>query len=86
MDVKKMPFAGFMEEAISMMVKSKPEVIVFAARRPDGAVLTGKWQADPTDVAACAAQLFADAMLDMVVNNIELIRDALDDLEEDEDG
>lgn len=85
MDVEKLPFAEFLEGTISLLARSRPETIVFAARRPDGAVLTGKWQADAMDQAECAMQLFCEAMLDMVVNNIELIRDALDDLEEDEE-
>ena len=86
MVIEKLPFAEFLENTIALLAWSEPEMIVIAAKRPDGAVLTGKWQADAMDQAECAMQLFCEAMLDMVVNNIGMIRDALDDLEEDEDG
>jgi len=84
MDVESMPFAEFLEGIISRLVKSDPEMIVVAAKRPDGSVLTGKWRANALDEAECAVNLFCEAMMDVVINNIEMIRDALDELEEEE--
>jgi len=86
MDVEKLPFAEFLEGTISRLAKSEPEMIVIAAKLPGGSVLTGRANANAMEQAECAIHLFCEAMMDMVVNNIGMIRDALDDLEEDEDG
>lgn len=51
----------------------------------DGLALTGYYNADAQDKAVFAHNLNADAMLDVVLNNIDKVRDALEDID-GEDG
>ncbi len=46
--------------------------------------LTGCFHADAQTKAIIAHNINADAMLDVVPSNIEMVRDALDELDEDD--
>ena len=74
--------AAFLEESISILFKENPVSAVVAATTEDGRTFTGYYNADSTDMAIFAHHINADAMLEVVLNNIDLVRDALDDLEE----
>lgn len=67
--------------------RNKESRIVSAAiitQSEDRLVLTGYYNADAQDKAIFAHNLNADAMLDIVVNNIDIVRDALEETENDE--
>ena len=74
--------AAYLEETLSILFNSNPVSAVVAARTDDGSTFTGYYNADAEDMAVFAHNISADAMLEVVLNNIDLVRDALDDLDE----
>ena len=50
----------------------------------DGDVLTGYYRADAQTKAVFAHNINADAMLDVVLNNVRMVKEAIDDLEDDD--
>ena len=83
MDVKKTPYAQFLEAVVRGVVENKPEKIAVVGVMPDGKVFTGTFgDCGPYDLAVMASHLMADAMMDIVKANArEIIRAA----EEQED-
>lgn len=83
-DIRKKPFADFLEGSVKMLAGAgEIDAIVIAARRHGGGTMTGSWKAAPEDVAVMCWDLLADAMMDVVAANAGMIRDALEDLEEE---
>ena len=56
------------------------------AQMEDGNCMTGYYEADSLQKAIFAHNINGDAMLDVVLSNIDIVRDALDDLEDEEAG
>lgn len=82
-DITKLPYAEWLEESVGEIIKAQPEQIGIVAICPDGRTLTGYYNADATAMAMMAHTINADAVMDVVVNNIGMVRDALDELEEE---
>jgi hypothetical protein len=55
------------------------------ARCADGYVVTGYYRADVQDKAIFAHNIHADAMLDVVLNNIDRVREALEEDADDDE-
>ena len=72
----------WLEASLGQLVEAQPVTAAIVAIRPDGNVLTGYYNADAQDKAIFAHNINADAMLDTVLNNIDQVRDALDELGE----
>lgn len=68
------------------MFEAEPSSIAVVARLPDNDTLTAYFHADAEQKAVFAHHIMSDVVLDVVTSNIDLIRDALDDLEEGGDG
>ena len=85
MDITKAPYAEFLEEAIGYIFENKPDKIALAATMPDGDTLTAYYQSDAQDKAIFAHHIYSDAFLEVVKNNIGEIKEALEELEEEND-
>ena len=75
---------GWLEESIRTMLSGKPISAAVVAQNAEGEVLTGYFHADAQTKAIFAHNINADAMLDVVLNNIGMVRDALDELDADD--
>lgn len=77
--------AEWLEEGLRKMFELKPSSVALVATLDSGETLTGYFRADAQQKAVFAHHINSDAMLDVVLNNINLVRDALDELD-DADG
>ncbi len=82
MDVEKAQelYAG-LEEGIKVLVDENPVSAAVVGINDKGETLTGYFHADAQAKTIFAHNINADAMLDVVLNNIEMARDALDELD-----
>lgn len=86
MDFTKLPYAKWLEEGLKEIFAHKAASICITALNEDGTSTTGYWNTSPEDKGIIAHQLMMDAALDMVLDNIGLVKEALDAYEaEDED-
>ena len=76
----------WLEGSIKALIDSDPVSAAVVAQRRDGSVLTGYFHADAQDKAIFAHNVNADAMLDIVLGNIDLVQDALDALNDDDES
>ncbi len=83
-DVKKLPYAGWLEESITLLAGQDVHSIGLAARVNDGEVLTAYFHADPAEKALLATHIQADGLFEMTLANAKLIVEAAE--EEDDDG
>ena len=85
MDVEKaQELYAWLEECITALVDGNPVSAAVVGINDKGKTLTGYFHADAQAKAIFAHNINADAMLDVVLNNIEMVRDALDELDEAE--
>ncbi len=70
--------AAWLEEGLQYLFNIKPVSAAIVAQLPSGEVFTGYFNADSQRKAVLAHSINADAMLDVVLNNIGMIREALD--------
>ncbi len=83
-EVTKSGYAPFLEELIKSVVELKPQTMGICGMLPDGRVFTAYFgDPDPSEIASMAHHLNCDAMLQIVVNNAPLIKQALEELEEE---
>lgn len=83
-DFEKLPWAAWLEEIVSELLKLNVESIAIAAITGDGLVFTAYYGADATDMAVMATHINADGLLEMVLNNARMIVEAAEDQEEDD--
>ena len=82
-DLHKNPeLTEWFEESLKAIFSREIESACIVAQDKDGYVLTGYYDADAQQKAVFAHNINSDAMLDVVVNNIGVIRDALDGLDD----
>lgn len=72
-------YYSWLDDSVHALIDSKPLSVGISAILPDGNVLTAYYNADQQDKALMANNFFADAMLDVVINNIEIIKEALEE-------
>ena len=81
--------ASWLEEAVRLFIQQDADCKVdcgaMVLRQENGNVMTGYLNCDATDKAILAFNIVADAMLDVVCNNADRVRAALDELEEGEE-
>ncbi len=75
--------AGWLEDCVRTLFEEKAEHIAVCAILPDGDVFTGYFQCDVRDKGIIATNIQADAMMDTVLVNVDKIRDALEEDEEE---
>lgn len=83
MDFKNYPYAKFLEDAVRYIFETNPEKLALVASAPNGETLTAYYQADAQDKAVFAHHIYSDAMMDIMLCNIGLIKEALDEYEEE---
>lgn len=81
MNVNEIPFALWMEESIQTIVEQKAKKICICAILPDGSVFTGYAGMDAQDKAIVAHHINSDVTMDIVLANIETVKEALEGLE-----
>lgn len=82
MDVKMLPYAGWLEETIRLLSRQDVQSIALAAKVNDGEVLTAYFKADVSDKAVMATFINGDALFEMVKNNARLIVEAAEEQED----
>ena len=84
MNVKDLPYAEFLEEAIRSLAEHKAEKIVICAALEDGNYLTGYYgDCGPVDKAVMAHHINSDAMMDVIYANAQSIIQAAEEGEDD---
>lgn len=82
-------FASWLEASLKELFQQdatrKIDSACVIARCADGYVLTGYYRADVQDKAIFAHNIHADAMLDVVLNNINRVREALEEDADDDE-
>ena len=71
-------FAKYLEMNLPKLMKHKIECAAIAAKADDGAVYTGYYNVDTTDMAVLAHNIISDVVLEIVKSNIDTIREALE--------
>lgn len=83
-DVKKTPYAEWLEGFIGEVLTHRPEKIGVCCMMEDGTRLTGYYgECSPEDKALLGMHLHADAMLDIVLANADRIVAAAEKMEDD---
>ena len=85
-DFSKIPHAGWLENGLKTIVGSDPQCIILAAVQGDGQIMTGYWECSFAEKCLISDTIKADAMMDATLENIDVIRDALRDLDDDGDS
>lgn len=84
MDIRKSPYAEFLEEFCGNVMQLQPEKIGVSAILPDGSVLTGYYgECTHQDKAMMGYHMTTDAMMDTIQANAKRIVEAAN---EDEEG
>lgn len=84
-DLGKNPeLAKWFEESLMAIFSREVQSACVVAQDTEGNVLTGYFLADAQQKAIFAHNINADAMLDVVLNNARMVKEALDDLEYDD--
>lgn len=79
-------FATMLEEGIKHLVDGKAKNAVLCGRLEDGSTLTAFAGMEAEDMAVVAWHILSTAFMDVVLNNIDMVKDALDGLEDDSDA
>lgn len=78
------PFADVLEDAIKELTDGKAQNVAICGRLKDGAMLTAFANTVAEDKAIIAWHILSTALMEVVLNNIDLIKEALDEYEEDD--
>lgn len=81
---EELPYTEWLEETVKTIFEQNPDKISVCARLKDDCTLTAYYQCDAEDKAVFAHHITADAMLDIVLNNIGTVKEALNDFEPEE--
>lgn len=82
-EIKNAPYAEWLEECIRTLFCEAPVRIGLCATLEDGSTMTAYYQCDAQDKAVFAHHIQNDVTMDVILANIDMLRDAL---EEDEDA
>lgn len=82
-DITSQPWAEWLENSLETVMDIEPECLCIVAKKPDGAVFTGYYNADATDKTVFAHNIQSDVTMDIIRANIDEIKRML---EEGEDG
>ena len=79
------PYAAWLSDVLATLEEHKVTKIAVAAPLPGGEVFTGYFNMDTMDKALAAANIQADATMDVVCANGLRIQQAWEDAEEDDE-
>ena len=74
----KVPYAKWLEDSIKTVFEDNPDKIVICATLAGGDTMTAYYNCCAEDKAMFSQHINSDAMLDVVLNNIDLIKAELD--------
>ena len=84
MKIEDCPFAEWLEQSARAVVDLEPDTIGIVARSgKKDVVFTGYFNASAEDKAVMAHHIYSDVIMDTVKANIDTIREALEEAEED---
>ena len=72
-DITKQPYAKWHEVSIATIAGLDPCCICLAAKKADGTVFTGYYNADATDKAVFAHNIQSDIVMDIIKANADTI-------------
>lgn len=81
-DITKLPYAPWLENAIKILTEHHVQSACVVAMVEDDTVLTGYWNASANDKAVFVSNIQSDITLDVIRNNADLIKQALEDDDE----
>lgn len=84
-ELDKVPYAAFLEEAIPALCRMQAKCIGMVALLEDGSVATNYWAATGNDLFAMGGRLMEEAVLMTVQANGAMLKRAIQDAEADED-
>ena len=79
--ITKLPYAPWLENAIRILTAHHVHTACIVARVENDTVLTGYWNASDNDKAVFASNIQNDITLDVIRNNSDLIKQALEEEE-----
>lgn len=82
----KIPYAGILEDGIRKLTEGKAQNAVLCGLLEDGTTCVAYANASPEDLANIACHLLSEAFMRMVIANIGMVKDALDEYEDEEGG
>ena len=80
-DITKLPYAHWLENAIRILTEHEVHSACIVATVDDGAAMTGYWNADAQDKAIFAHNIQSDIILDIVKQNADIIKRAMEEKE-----
>ena len=80
-DITKLPYAPWLENAIRILTEHHVHSACIVARVENDTVLTGYWNASANDKAVLASNIQNDITLDLIRNNADLIKQAMEEEE-----
>ena len=83
-DLKKVPFADWLEEAIPALCKMKARCIGMVAILEDDAVATNFWEASGNDLFAMGGRLMEEGVLCTIQANGRMLREAIQRAEQED--
>lgn len=83
-DLKKVPFADWLEEAIPTLCRMKVRCIGMVALLEDDGVATNYYNASGNDLFAMGGRLMEDAVLITVEGNGKMLRRAIEQAEQED--
>lgn len=81
-DITKLPYAPWLENAIRTLTEHDVHSACIVATVDDGETMTGYWNADAQDKAIFANNIQSDIVLDIVEQNADAIKRAMEDGDE----
>ena len=80
-DVTKLPYAPWLEKSIRILTEHNVHSACIVAKVDDGDAMTGYWNADAQDKAIFAHNIQSDIVLDIVQQNADIIKRAMEEKE-----
>lgn len=80
----KIPYAKMLEDGIKKLTEGKAQNAVLCGLLEDGTTFVAYANASPEDLANIAWQLLSEAFMRTVIVNIDMVKDALDEYENEE--
>lgn len=80
----KIPYAEILEDGIKNLTKGKAQNAVLCGLLEDGTTCVAYANASPEDLANIACHLMSEAFMRVVIANIGIVKDALDEYEDEE--
>lgn len=84
MKIEEAPYAEWLEGLLRTIFERNPKSMALVATLEDDTTLTGYYMADAQDKAVFAHHIQSDAVLDTVLANADLIKEAIEGVGEDD--